>query len=202
LALLPSLAQAHGDIEGLNRFVAGGLHPLLVPAHAVALLALGLLVGQRGLAVGHHALTALLLALLASLGMAATTTGIDLDTLVLVVGAGCAIAVVTALAVPAWLLGGAAAMIGVGVGLGSAPEGADSAERWAALAGTGLGAFLVVSLVAAVVDNLRASWTRVGLRVVGSWLAASALLVLALAAVGPTGKPGAAPPVAGVTTAR
>jgi hypothetical protein len=202
LALLPSLAQAHGDIDGLNRFVSGALHPLLVPAHAVALLALGLLVGQRSLAVGHHALTALLMALLASLVVAGTATGLDLDIWVLLIGAGCALAVVAALAVPPWLLGWAAALIGVGIGLGSAPDSTDSAARWTSLAGTGLGVFLTVTLVAGVTDTLRQPWTRIGMRVVGSWLAASALLVLALAATGPVARPTQTAPVAGVPSAR
>jgi hypothetical protein len=202
LALLPTLAQAHGDIDGLNRFTAGALHPLLVPAHAVALLALALLIGQRGLASGHHALTVLLVALLAGLGAAATTVGQDLDLPVLIIGTACALAVVAARPVPPWLLWLVASLIGIGVGVGSAPDVADTTGRWTSVTGTALGAFLTVSLVAAVTDSLRQPWTRIGMRVVGSWLAASALLVLALAAATPATRHDQNTPMAGMSSAR
>jgi hypothetical protein len=49
-----------------------------------------------------------------------------------------------------------------------------------ALAGTAIGAFLIVMFVAEVVVALRRDWQRVGVRIAGSWLAASAILVLTL----------------------
>src|SRR5262250_488988 len=40
-------AQAHDVVAGVGGFSGGLLHPLLVPAHALALLALGLALGQQ-----------------------------------------------------------------------------------------------------------------------------------------------------------
>ena len=40
-------AQAHVPIEGVGGFYGGLLHPILVPAHALALLALGIFIGRR-----------------------------------------------------------------------------------------------------------------------------------------------------------
>ena len=50
----------------------------------------------------------------------------------------------------------------------------------AALSLLGLGAavFVLVALVAALVVRLRAGWARIAVRVAGSWIAASGLLML------------------------
>lgn len=48
-ALAQAAAWAHGSVPGLGSFASGVLHPLLAPPHALALVALGLLLGQRGL---------------------------------------------------------------------------------------------------------------------------------------------------------
>ena len=45
--LASSSAQAHTVIDGVGGFQGGLLHPLLVPAHALALVALGLLTGNQ-----------------------------------------------------------------------------------------------------------------------------------------------------------
>lgn len=188
-------AQAHGDLERLGPFYAGALHPLLVPAHVVALLALGLLIGQRGLKPGRHALTLLLLALavaLAGVHAAAAAPGQAwagaLERSLLVVGALAALASVTALPLPRAVPAALAVAVGLGIGLGSAPEATTvvssgslrpSWAAWSAAAGTLLGAFVTAALVAAVVDSAP-RWARVATRVAASWLSASALLVLAL----------------------
>jgi urease accessory protein len=65
------------------------------------------------------------------------------------------------------------------------PEPLTRKETWLTLAGTGLGAVLILSYVGGIAAWLRQPWQRIGIRVAGSWTAASALLVLALALVGP-----------------
>jgi hypothetical protein len=49
-----------------------------------------------------------------------------------------------------------------------------------ALIGTALSAMLLVVLLAALPPRFSRDWQRIGLRIVGSWIAASAVLVLAL----------------------
>jgi hydrogenase/urease accessory protein HupE len=53
-----------------------------------------------------------------------------------------------------------------------------SASGIAALLGLGAVVFVVVALAAASVVRLRAAWARVAVRVIGSWIAASGLLLL------------------------
>ena len=49
-------ASAHGSIQGIDHFSGGLLHPLVEPTHLISLVALGLLVGQRGIAKAEAAL--------------------------------------------------------------------------------------------------------------------------------------------------
>lgn len=183
LAAAPALAHAHGDLQGLAPFYAGMLHPLLVPAQLVALLALGLLAGQSRLGTARLALALLLLALIMSLPAAAAWT-VDTAPLLLAAALALALAVVAARPLPRSLLVLLALAVGAGIGLGSSPETVAGPARWAWLAGSGIGAFASSALVAALADAARPSWARIGVRVAGSWLAASALLVLALRLAG------------------
>lgn len=183
LALLfPSPALAHGDLERLAPFYAGMLHPLLVPPQVVALLALGLVLGQCGMARGRDGLTALLAGLLLGLWVSERQPA-DLSLALLAVGLGLALCAVLARPLPPhwrWALG---AGVGLAVGLGSAPEVAPATARWAWLAGSATGAFACCAVVAALADSAQARaprWPAIGIRVVASWLAASSLLVLAL----------------------
>jgi hypothetical protein len=66
------------------------------------------------------------------------------------------------------------------VGLASGPTGLDGSARWITLAGTLCAALLLPSYVAAMVTLIGPAWLRIAVRVVGSWLGAAALLVLAL----------------------
>ena len=66
-------ARAHAPVPGLEGFPGGLLHPLLVPAHLLALLGLGLFIGQQRSRLS----TALFFAagLLAGLGAIASAVG-------------------------------------------------------------------------------------------------------------------------------
>jgi hypothetical protein len=53
-------------------------------------------------------------------------------------------------------------------------------EAYATLAGTAVGACAMLFVVSAVAAHVHADWQRLGLRILGSWIAASAILVLAV----------------------
>lgn len=186
-ALLAGPALAHSPIPGIGHFYNGMLHPALVPAHALALLAMGLWLGQRGVASGGLALAAFSLALPAGLALATVLTVADstTDALLLAIGGSLALSVAAARSGPRWLSAALALVMGLALGLGSLPDKLSSTPLWLSLAGTWLGATLVIAWVAALQEWARRDWMRLGMRVVGSWLAASALIVLALAWVGP-----------------
>ena len=54
------------------------------------------------------------------------------------------------------------------------------------LLGTGIGVLFWLLVVAVCASHVTGAWARVGLRILGSWIAASAILVLALR-LGPLG---------------
>lgn len=198
--LLAGPALAHSPIPGIGHFYNGMLHPALVPAHALALLAMGLWLGQRGVAGGGPALAAFSLALPAGLALATVFTVADgtTDALLLAIGGSLALSVAAARSGPRWLSAALAVVMGLALGLGSLPDKLGSTPLWLSLAGTWLGATLVIAWVAALLEWARRDWMHLGLRVVGSWLAASALIVLALAWVGPRRAAAAATPDRGL----
>jgi FtsH-binding integral membrane protein len=200
LLLAPAWCWAHSPIPGIGHFYSGMLHPLVVPAQLVALLALGLLVGQRGAVLRGAAITALILALplgLALSRVAAAGGGMATDTLLLAVGACVALAVSAAQSMPRWTLLAGAAATGLLVGLGADPDGLEGSARALSLAGSWLGAAIVVAWIAVMTEFLRRDWMKIGVRVVGSWVAAAAMIVLALSWVGPRSDGQAAAKAAG-----
>ena len=151
------------------------------PVHALALLALGLLLGQRradcaqALGVFAAALAAGLLAIALAVG-ATPAAEILLASAAL---AGLLIAAQWALPrLLGWLL---AALTGVSIGLDSPPTATSIAAANAALVGSGVGSFIMLAAAASVALLIRYDWQRIGLRIAGSWIAASAILTLALA---------------------
>jgi urease accessory protein len=74
-------------------------------------------------------------------------------------------------------LGGVA---GAALALDSPPQAISLAVATLTLIGTGIGACLAVAIIAVGAGDLARAWQRIGVRIVGSWIAASALLVLAL----------------------
>jgi urease accessory protein len=177
-------AWAHSPIEGMSSFYGGVLHPMLVPAHLVVLLALGLLLGtqaERPARIGAAAwLLALVIGLLVLTGSAGLTT-----TPALLAGAAVLGALVAAgWRLPTWLLWPLALAVGLGLALDSDPELAETQDRLLALAGTALGAVLVAAAGMLIADyGLQRGWQRIAVRVLGSWIAASAIMVSALGLV-------------------
>ncbi len=183
LLAAPAVASAHSPVPGLGHFYNGMLHPLLAPAPLIALVALGLLIGQRGLVEARRPVLALVLALAVGLVAGSEWPGVQADTALLLVGllaAGCALAAWRVPGLPLLLLAGA---IGAAAGLGLA-DMAVGAGRWVVIAGTWLGAAFLALGVAAVSELGHRPWQQIAARVVASWMAASALLVLGLQSVG------------------
>ena len=168
-------------IEGLGGFAGGLLHPLLTPTHALALFGLGLLIGQQP--SGQRALPQLLFAVALSAGLIALALAVGetpASAVLLAGGAISGVLVAAAWRLPLLLLGPLAAAIGASIGLDSPPEVISLQQAVLMLVGTALGAALALALVVAVAARMARAWQRIGVRVLGSWTAASALLALAV----------------------
>jgi urease accessory protein len=180
LALTAQPALAHDVMPGVSGFTGGMLHALLVPSHLMALLALALVVARqaRGRFVSEAIFAA---ALIGGLGAIAFGAGESPAPLVLLgTSALCGALAACALPVPSLILWLIAVVTGTAVALDSPPDAISIREAYVMMAGVWLGAMLVLAIVAEAAARLTRPWQLIGLRVVGSWIAASAILVLAL----------------------
>lgn len=173
----PSHAAAHLVTTGMGPVYDGIGHLLLTPDDLVPVLALALFAGLRGATSGRKALFILPLAWLAGGGAGLLSQGLPSFPIpalsFLVLGA----LVATDLRMPAngviVLTVGLGLVHGFlnGVALRQGPGGLGLIGILATL-------FVLVALVSAFVVSLRRPWTRIAVRVAGSWVVASGILML------------------------
>jgi len=181
LLVLPQAALAHTIVPGVDGIAGGLLHPLLVLAHALALVALGLLVGQQPSRVRHAMAATFAAGALAGLGTVASAVAVeDADIAVLACAAIAGVLAALAWPLPVALTAALAAITGATIELDSVPDEISMQATMLALIATALAAVLVLALVAWLAASRTRNWQRIGIRVVASWSAASAILVLAL----------------------
>jgi urease accessory protein len=178
LAATPALA--HPPPLGLRGFWGGVLHPLFVIDHVMAVLALGLLMGRqpRWRWLPPTAYVAGLIG-----GLAIMMSGVvPLYANETILGIAVAGGVLTALALPlpVWIGVAMAGVLGMAIALDSPPEVPSVSEANLMLVGTALGATALVIVVSQAAGQARASWAEIGVRAAGSWIAAAAILALAL----------------------
>jgi urease accessory protein len=172
-------AEAHLNSTGMWPFYDGLMHFLMSPEDIVPVIALALLAGLRGARYGRRALFTLPIAwLLGGLaGLSAITAKphpFVASAWFLLLGGLLAADAKVSLRVTTAL----AALLGLyhgylnGIGMGQF----DTAT--VALLGLVVAVFVLIALVAAFVVRLHAHWARTAVRVAGSWIAASGLLML------------------------
>jgi hydrogenase/urease accessory protein HupE len=174
-----SPAHAHLVETGFGAFYDGLAHVFLTPVDLLLVVALALFAGQRGAQAARWALFALPAAWLAGgllgarlpVGSAApvlTTLGFGLAGVLVAFDARVRPPAVVVFAIVAGLVHGYAN------GATLAPGGASALG----LLGAATAVFCLVTLLSAQVTTLQAGWTRIAVRVAGSWLAAAGLLML------------------------
>lgn len=181
LSGFPGAVFAHGQIEGLNEFYNGLLHPIFVPLHILVLVALGLLVGQQGLRKNRIALITTPIAIILGLAGTLFLPAINLDVYLLVTAIVLGLLIVT-IPTLAWQWSAALGVLtGFLVGLDSSQESLNGMKWVISAVGNLLGIGLLILNSAGLADYSQgAAWKKVGVRVMGSWLTASAFLVFAL----------------------
>ena len=164
-----------------NALYAGLVHPLLTPTHALGLLALGLLIGQQPAGKRLAPLLLFVLALAGGLLALAFAVGeTPAATVLLAAVAVSGLLVAVGLSLPLPLIGLLALLVGATIGLDSPPEVISIEEAVVMLLGTAIGGTLALVLVVAGAARMGRDWQRLGVRVLGSWTAASALLAIAV----------------------
>jgi len=185
LVFVPAHARAHAPIHGIGPFYNGVLHPVLAAEHVLLLIALGLLLGQHAPRLSRPGwvafAAALCVGLVAGQGLGWTIPSSVLLALALIAGLLVALERSFGL-VPVLFLAIAA---GFGLGFDTARDIAGHGDPWPTLAGTALGGLIAISLIGGLAAILSRNWQRIGLRIAGSWVAASAMIVLVFAIAGP-----------------
>jgi len=178
---VPGAAHAHLVDARFGDFYAGLIHPLTSLEHVFPIVAIGLLAGQQGPRSARVVLGCCTLGLLLGVVLGQQATGsvwpayVNAASFIVLGGL-----VALARRLPAWLLGAAAAVFGLTHGYANG-----SAMRPEMLvvnfdAGVVCAGIAVVSLGAGVVLSLTRPWSKVAVRVVGSWIAAIGLMTMAL----------------------
>jgi urease accessory protein len=171
-------AHAHLSVEGVGDLGNGALHPLMSPAHVLMFLSLALLVGQQ--VPFDLKMPLRIFAPVSAVALLFTLTGwvVAVYQPLLVLIALCtAILVALEVKIPNWVGGWLCVAVAVGIGLDSAP-GEGSALK--TLAGTWLGLNAVLFYIAMCASNgADKPWARTAIRVIGSWIIAISLMVLA-----------------------
>jgi len=181
LLVLPEAACAHTPIKGINNFYNGALHPVLVPSHLLLLLALGVYFGQQGPKENQKAIIVFLLATALGLVTAGFSPGGNVEVILLVGAAIIALLVAASLRLPVYLCAIIGAVAGFVIGIDSAQETLLGKEKMVSLFGTGVGIYmLMVYATGFTYYYSNKPWQKVVVRIIGSWIAASSLLVLSL----------------------
>ncbi len=179
VATCPAPAEAHLNSTGMGPIYDGLMHFLMSPEDLIPVLALALLAGLRGAAYGRRALFVLPAAWLMGglAGLAAATVNpsavLTAATFLLLGGmvamdAKLSLRTTTALAALLGLYNGYLN----GAGMGQPGTAA------VALLGLVFAVFVLIALAASLVVKLQAAWARIAVRVVGSWIVATGLLML------------------------
>lgn len=179
LVMCPITAEAHLNSTGMGPVYDGIVHFMASPEDFVPALALALLVGLRGAAHGRRALFTLPAAWLLG-GLIGTSAAARSANPFVSAGwfllFGALLASDAKLAL--WTTTVLAALFGLysgylnGAGMGQFDTAAVT------LLGLAFSVFVLVALAASIVLRLQAQWGRIAIRVVGSWIAASGLLML------------------------
>jgi hypothetical protein len=163
------------------RAVLDGASQILQPTNLLALAALGLSAGQNARQNQHITLALFAAGLIAgALLIALPLRDPPAAIALLMLAAMTGLLVAIARSRPALLSGALCFATGAALALNAPPQAVTIPAAAAAQFGTGIASLAVLRLVAFAATKAKHGWHRIGIRIVGSWIAASAILVIAL----------------------
>ena len=179
LFFFPSVAAAHLVTTGLGPFYDGAMHLFLSPGDLLGLVAALLLAGLHGDRAARNTVVVLPVAWFAAgligLNMATVVNLPWLNVLFLVI-LGVLVAVNPKL--PTNVVTLLAGLYGGFHGVMNGSALAANGTGWTAVLGVAAAAFIITLLCSAWVVSLQAAWSRIVVRVAGSWVAAVGMLML------------------------
>lgn len=178
IALLPARAEAHLVTTGLGPVFDGIGHLFLTPEDLLPALGVALFAGLRGRAAGRSALFVLPTAWLLG-GLVGLLSGVSAPAWLTVLSfLVCGGLVVGDAALPTRGVAAVAVVLGLLHGSMNGAAMAEARLGLLGLLGVTVALFVLVALGAALVVSLRRPWTRIAVRVAGSWIVATGLLLL------------------------
>lgn len=178
LVLAPSVAQAHLVNTGLGPFYDGAMHLALSPDDLLGLFAAALLAGLRGPQAGRWTLAILPVAWLVGAMAGLLVPGVpELPGLSILSFVALGFLVALDVKLPAWGVSTLAGLFGLMHGLFNGVALYETDAGMLNVLGIVTTAFILVLLVSAAVVSLRPAWTRVAVRVAGSWVVAVGMLM-------------------------
>jgi len=181
ICVFPKFVYGHGGLEGANGGYNGFLHPLFVPAHILVILSLGVLLGLQP--QNYLKLTIVSFLVSCALGLLLTlmSSNINLEPqlLVLSIVLGLLIAIDYQLSVGFYVF--FAIVTGLLLGVDSEHQELSSKEKYLTLMGCWVGIWTCLSAVLIIAEKMnKKEWQKIALRIIGSWIATCAILVVSL----------------------
>jgi hydrogenase/urease accessory protein HupE len=185
LALLPLLCLsgptlAHVSGGGIVDSYSGLLHPFTEPLHIITIVGLGLMLSQQGRAVPPQGWISYTIAAL--LGLIASNAGLTLPVYLMLYPLAAILGLLVAIkpVLPRLICLLLSIIVGFTLGIDSMTgvEGIGKLIVTVFSTTTGLGIALLI--VIGWGDYFSRDWQKIGIRVIGSWIATSALLVFTL----------------------
>jgi hydrogenase/urease accessory protein HupE len=180
LLCLPVAVAAH-PIKGVGDFYSGMLHPLTALEFLLSWIALALFAGQQGRKTALLALAIFPSALVlgAILGtVVASPAWLPAMNLVLIPILGLAVVLAISFPTPATVI--LVALVGLLHGLANGAEITAPVSPWRFIPGLAIIAVLVLAYGIGLVRSAKKPWTRIAVRVAGSWITAAGIMVCAL----------------------
>lgn len=178
LLLAPSVAQAHLVTSGLGPFYDGAMHLALSPDDLLGLFAAALLAGLCGPRAGRWTLAILPASWLVGTAAGLLVPGVPaLPVLSILSFAALGLLVALDVKLPAWGVSTLGGLFGLVHGLLNGAALYEANAGMLNVLGIVTMVFILLLLVSAAVVSLRTAWTRVAVRVAGSWVVAVGMLM-------------------------
>ncbi len=181
----PLLAQAHSPYPGVRGFYVGALHPLTTPSHVLLIIAVSILLGIRVSEGRMRYLAAVFSATTVGLILAFVLAGfLPSALLILVLATALGILIIVPAALPGWAFVMLAGVSGFLLALESIPDPGAFLDVLITVSGSLVGIHYLIMYGSKGAGYALERWNspvlRIGIKVVGSWITAIGLLMLAL----------------------
>lgn len=176
----PVLADAHVSSGGIVDSYSGLLHPFTEPLHIMTIVGLGLMLSQQGRSIPPVGWFSYCAAALTGLIVSSTGFVWPASTVLFVLAFLFGVLVAGKPYLPRQSCLAAAILAGFVLGTDSISPIAEMGKLIVTIFSTTTGLAIALLIVIGWGDYFTRNWQKIGIRVIGSWVAASALLVFAL----------------------